>query len=1054
MRARAIIVAVLLGIAASLTSGCGDDRSGQGTPDAATPSLDAGVPDAPEPDGPTSCGADEDCDDFNPCTEDRCVGGACFYAPWREGEPCRDGFDCTDPDHCEGGVCVGSPRDCSYLSDFCHIGVCDEDVGGCVASPLPDGTTCDDGLQCTVGDACQTGACVGMPRDCSAVEDDCNDSACDEALGCVPVPKANGLPCQDGRDCTTGDACQDGACVGGPPPACDDADSCTLDACDPDVDACVHEALPPIPGAEGPKGDATCGDGIDNDCDGVRDLSDPDCVDCVAAADCDDGNACTADDCAVGTCVNTPLDGVACSDGLQCTSGDVCQGGACVGGSPVSCDDGDACTVDACQEGAPLCLHASRKIHPDSRVSTSAAADGTPLDVCLTAGSDARVVVYAQLVDTAGTPLSGATVTIGGVAATESSAAPGTYYRVVTAAPAPGSESLAVTAAACGDVATLSTRVSITHAAPNATAGGTGGCSPPDGNLRVRVVEAETGAPIAGARVLVGSAEGAPFQTAPEWLFGGAGATGANTATTDGAGYARFFDYGSALGVQVTVTAGADGRAYFTIVDASSADVVLPLPLLHPPPVPTTTYDLGTGTASVSDCNDLDMGLLLPKLDLSFFSSLDLTRFFAKDRCWDSGAGGVTALPENFWVPSQKVSFACLGQIREATWTLRLKNTSATGVTENVSMAHVRIPLSVLQAYSAGSATLMDLLSATTYRGAGWMLNETVPTSPTSGRSVAANEDYPSSSTFTVTYGGRPTDTDVVGFTLGDYAGQNGTGPLFLLGHKVHEWDVAGSSVAIPNSDLNASGAPAGVRRLASVSALYLEPSAHPTIPANRLNGVSTVLLRGSGASPPFGASGGSATVSDFLDIVGTTHVAPREFRWQNATRNGNAPMYSRHELTLRTRAYLPVLPCATENDVVTQHSTQWIVVRPFGPTCGGEECFALPELPTGWPRAGAGVQKRDGFERVVGSGKACTGAGDCVSGESCVDPDGSGPASRMCMGGTGTAADPYSLQDYVWRVHVYDLGLASGWDFDAFDLASHTAVVTHESMNWQSLGP
>ena len=96
-----------------------------------------------------------------------------------------------------------------------------------------------------------------------------------------------------------------------------------------------------------------------------------------------------------------------------------------------------------------------------------------------------------------------------------------------------------------------------------------------------------------------------------------------------------------------------------------------------------------------------------------------------------------------------------------------------------------------------------------------------------------------------------------------------------------------------------------------------------------------------------------------------------------------------------------------------------------------------------------AGVQKKSGFEAYAGSGAACTGPGGCVAGETCVDPDGAaGSAGSMCMAGSGTAADPWRTERYLWRLHVYDLGLLAAWDFDRFDLATHAAGLTHESAN------
>jgi hypothetical protein len=73
-------------------------------------------------------------------------------------------------------------------------------------------------------------------------------------------------------------------------------------------------------------------------------------------ADCNDGNACTADACDTsnGTCVHTA---VSCDDGQICTT-DTCipATGACSHG-PANCDDGNLCTVDSCIQAllSPAC---------------------------------------------------------------------------------------------------------------------------------------------------------------------------------------------------------------------------------------------------------------------------------------------------------------------------------------------------------------------------------------------------------------------------------------------------------------------------------------------------------------------------------------------------------------------------------------------------------------------------------------------------------------------------------------------------------------------------
>lgn len=89
---------------------------------------------------------DEQCDDGNrasgdgcsdSCTVEECYscsGQPSSCSPLSEGSSCDDGNDCTGPDQCTAGVCQGSPL---------------------------TGPSCDDGDPCTGGDTCTAGACAG-----------------------------------------------------------------------------------------------------------------------------------------------------------------------------------------------------------------------------------------------------------------------------------------------------------------------------------------------------------------------------------------------------------------------------------------------------------------------------------------------------------------------------------------------------------------------------------------------------------------------------------------------------------------------------------------------------------------------------------------------------------------------------------------------------------------------------------------------------------------------------------------------------------------------------
>lgn len=141
--------------------------------------------------------------------------------------------------HVQSGCNADS--DCFTFTDQCNIGKCNLLTNECYAEPVADGFSCEDGLFCSVGDTCQTGACVaGGEFDCSALDDGCIAGACDESLNeCVPDPNLlDGQVCDDGLFCTVDDVCGSGTCGGGPMD-CSDPFSCTEDVCDENFDQCI-----------------------------------------------------------------------------------------------------------------------------------------------------------------------------------------------------------------------------------------------------------------------------------------------------------------------------------------------------------------------------------------------------------------------------------------------------------------------------------------------------------------------------------------------------------------------------------------------------------------------------------------------------------------------------------------------------------------------------------------------------------------------------------------------------------------------------------------------
>ncbi len=233
------------------------------------------------------------CDDQNPCTSDLCdkkVG--CTY-PLDDGKVCDDSDACTAKDACLGGKCLGGKVICDD-GNPCTADACDL-ATGCTYTDnqLP----CSDGDACTTGDVCANGACEkGGASDCddgnSCTIDVCNSGAgcyhlplqspccigqtsiCDDNNACTTDncdPKTSGcghtpntIACEDGSQCTSGDACAETKCLPGKDKVCNDNNPCTADACSPTA-GCVFSP--------------------------------------TSGASCDDGNACTNNDvCAQGAC--------------------------------------------------------------------------------------------------------------------------------------------------------------------------------------------------------------------------------------------------------------------------------------------------------------------------------------------------------------------------------------------------------------------------------------------------------------------------------------------------------------------------------------------------------------------------------------------------------------------------------------------------------------------------------------------------------------------------------------------------------------------------------
>lgn len=243
------------------------------------------------------------------------------------------------------------------------------------------------GLFLLVGEGCEAGARLRRPD-----APECPGGCEDTSRGCrvngrcvIPVEDPSGTPvcvydeALDGTACALGGGvtgqCSDGTCQECTGPAvCNDGVGCTRDLCVAGACVSVDECAPTCDGgcpatlAAGCKVNGRCDGTVctyDNALDGKACAVTPglqgvcaagSCVECVSAAQCNDGIACTTDGCSNGSCVHVDGCQTGCGpDGAACTlptGAGVCSGGVCVQClSDGQCADGLVCTLDACSAG-------------------------------------------------------------------------------------------------------------------------------------------------------------------------------------------------------------------------------------------------------------------------------------------------------------------------------------------------------------------------------------------------------------------------------------------------------------------------------------------------------------------------------------------------------------------------------------------------------------------------------------------------------------------------------------------------------------------------------
>ncbi|MBI4917379.1 MAG: FG-GAP repeat protein [Acidobacteria bacterium] len=183
------------------TAGDGEEAAEEGTGEA---DDDSGGDDAgEEADAAPACGnavvePDEECDDGNDTSGDGCENDCSFS--------CHDDADCDDGLDCTGDLCgeVEAGQACAHqlVTGECLLGgtcyrydtihptepclVCDPGTSTDDWTPLPEGTSCEDGLFCNGAETCSAeGFCVTIEPGCGT--GGCVDSCDESSDSCVPA---------------------------------------------------------------------------------------------------------------------------------------------------------------------------------------------------------------------------------------------------------------------------------------------------------------------------------------------------------------------------------------------------------------------------------------------------------------------------------------------------------------------------------------------------------------------------------------------------------------------------------------------------------------------------------------------------------------------------------------------------------------------------------------------------------------------------------------------------------------------------------------------------
>ena len=296
--------------------------------------------------------------DNNVCTIDVCSGGNPTHSNVADGLPGdNDNNACTN-DWCMGGQ--SQHTQLSGINDLnnCTVDVCDANTGVVSHNNVPDGTVGDSDSNACTDDVCQSGASIH-----NAINYDdnniCTTDGCNTFSGVYHSNVADGAPgMNDGNACTN-DFCMGGSPLNTPLQGINDNNPCTLDGCDTGTGIISHNNT-----ANGSAGSSDFNSCTDDVCANGSTVHNPVYVDDANActidacntsngvithdSNVDDYNFCTTDACDTFTGpTHIGLSGIT-DDGNICTSGENCNNGVFIPGVATFIDDNDICTFDEC----------------------------------------------------------------------------------------------------------------------------------------------------------------------------------------------------------------------------------------------------------------------------------------------------------------------------------------------------------------------------------------------------------------------------------------------------------------------------------------------------------------------------------------------------------------------------------------------------------------------------------------------------------------------------------------------------------------------------------